>query len=262
MATLNATINDKDIQTVTVSATSGLNVGLIQRGEKGVSIKSIEQTKTSTESSGTNEVTVTLDNGTRSTFEVSNGKKGEKGDKGDSGTDGISPVVSINKSGKTTTIQITDVKGTHTAIINDGIDGNGTGDMLKSEYDKNNDGIIDNAEKVNGHTVESNVPENAKFTDTLYDDSEIQEKIANQSNEIEKISNKSNEIEKNKANIGTTSDTYDKTKTYAVNDIVIQDGLLYKCKTAVTTAEEFDSSKWEKISILDNMLFFVKEGEF
>ena len=262
MATLNANINDKDIQTVTVSATPGLNVGLIQRGEKGISIKSIEQTKISTESSGTNEVTVTLDNGTRSTFEVSNGKKGEKGDKGDSGTDGISPVVSINKSGKITTIQITDVNGPHTAIINDGIDGNGAGDMLKSEYDKNNDGIIDNAEKVNGHTVESNVPENAKFTDTLYDDSEIQEKIANQSNEIEKISNKSNEIEKNKANIGTTSDTYDKTKTYAVNDIVIQDGLLYKCKTAVTTAEEFDISKWEKISILDNMLFFVKEGEF
>lgn len=252
MATLNAKINDKDIQTVTVSATPGINVGLIQRGEKGVSIKSIEQTKISTESSGTNEVTVTLDNGTRSTFEVSNGKKGEKGDKGDSGTDGISPVVSINKSGKSTTIQITDVNGTHTAIINDGIDGNGAGDMLKSEYDKNNDGIIDNAEKVNGHTVESNVPENAKFTDTLYDDSEIQGKIANQSNEIEK----------NKANIGTMSDTYDKTKTYAVDDIVIQNGLLYKCKIAVTTAEEFDSSKWEKISILDNMLFFVKEGEF
>ncbi len=252
MATLNAKINDKDIQTVTVSATPGINVGLIQRGEKGVSIKSIEQTKISTESSGTNEVTVTLDNGTRSTFEVSNGKKGEKGDKGDSGTDGFSPVVSINKSDKKTTIQITDVNGTHTAIINDGIDGNGAGDMLKSEYDKNNDGIIDNAEKVNGHTVESNVPENAKFTDTLYDDSEIQGKIANQSNEIEK----------NKANIGTASDTYDKTKTYAVNDIVIHDGLLYQCTTAVTTAEEFDISKWGKISILDNMLFFVKEGKF
>ena len=252
MATLNAKINDKDIQTVTVSATPGINVGLIQRGEKGVSIKSIEQTKISTESSGTNEVTVMLDNGARSTFEVSNGKKGEKGDKGDSGTDGISPVVSINKSGKSTTIQITDVNGTHTATINDGKDGNGSGDMLTSVYDIDKDGIVDNAKKVNGHTIESNVPENAKFTDTLYDDSEIQEKIANQSNEIEK----------NQANIGTTSDTYDKTKTYAVDNIVIHNSLLYKCKTAVTTAEEFDSSKWEKISILDNMLFFVKEGEF
>ena len=69
-------------------------------------------------------------------------------------------------------------------------------------------------------------------------------------------------VEKNQQNIGTTSDTYDKTKTYAVDEIVVQNGLLYKCKTAVTTAEEFDSSKWEQISILDSMLFFVKEGEF
>lgn len=44
----------------------------------------------------------------------------------------------------------------------------GTGDMLKSEYDKNGNGIVDNAEKVNGFTVETNVPANAKFTDTIY----------------------------------------------------------------------------------------------
>ena len=44
----------------------------------------------------------------------------------------------------------------------------GYGDMLKSIYDADNDGIVDNAEKVNNHTVESNVPANAKFTDTIY----------------------------------------------------------------------------------------------
>ena len=31
---------------------------------------------------------------------------------------------------------------------------------------KNNNGIVDNAEKVNGFTVEASVPANAKFTDT------------------------------------------------------------------------------------------------
>jgi hypothetical protein len=46
--------------------------------------------------------------------------------------------------------------------------GAGTGDMLKSEYDKNDNGIVDNAEKVNGFTVETNVPADAKFTDTIY----------------------------------------------------------------------------------------------
>ncbi len=42
------------------------------------------------------------------------------------------------------------------------------GDMLKSIYDTDNDGIVDAAEVVNGHTVLSDVPANAKFTDTVY----------------------------------------------------------------------------------------------
>lgn len=42
------------------------------------------------------------------------------------------------------------------------------GDMKKTAYDANENGIVDNAEKVNGHTVESDVPAGAKFTDTTY----------------------------------------------------------------------------------------------
>lgn len=41
--------------------------------------------------------------------------------------------------------------------------------MNVSEYDANRNGIVDNAESVNGYTVESNVPQNAEFTDTKYD---------------------------------------------------------------------------------------------
>lgn len=44
----------------------------------------------------------------------------------------------------------------------------GAGDMLKSVYDTDNDGIVDNAEKVNGLTVETAVPTGAIFTDTVY----------------------------------------------------------------------------------------------
>lgn len=40
------------------------------------------------------------------------------------------------------------------------------GAMKKSTYDKNNSGVVDNAEKVNGKTVESDVPADAIFTDT------------------------------------------------------------------------------------------------
>lgn len=40
--------------------------------------------------------------------------------------------------------------------------------MKTATYDADGNGTVDNAEKVNGHTVKSDVPENAKFTDTTY----------------------------------------------------------------------------------------------
>ena len=46
-----------------------------------------------------------------------------------------------------------------------------------------------NAETVNGHTVESNVPANAKFTDTIYDDSEIKQQIKSTLEESKQYTN-------------------------------------------------------------------------
>ena len=40
------------------------------------------------------------------------------------------------------------------------------------------------------------------------------------------------------------SDEYSATNTYAVGDYCIHENILYKCKTAITTGEAFDSSKW------------------
>ena len=94
--------------------------------------------------------------------------QGEKGDKGDPGNDGFSPTVTTEKVGKTTTITITDAEGEHIATILDGADGQGSGDMRTEVYDVNQNGIVDDAEKVNGHTVGTDVPANAVFTDTTY----------------------------------------------------------------------------------------------
>ena len=56
------------------------------------------------------------------------GDKGDKGDPGASGNDGYSPIVVVSKSGKVTTVSITDKDGKKTATINDGADGtNGRG---------------------------------------------------------------------------------------------------------------------------------------
>ena len=40
--------------------------------------------------------------------------------------------------------------------------------MAKNIHVVNNNGVVDNAEKVNGFTVGASVPANAKFTDTVY----------------------------------------------------------------------------------------------
>lgn len=49
------------------------------------------------------------------------------------------------------------------------------------------------------------------------------------------------------------AEEYDDTATYAVGDYVIYDGLLYKCDTAVTTAETFDPTKWTHVVVTDEM---------
>lgn len=49
------------------------------------------------------------------------------------------------------------------------------------------------------------------------------------------------------------ADAYDETATYSVGDYVIFEGNLYKCTTAVTVAEEFDSDKWTQVVVTDEM---------
>jgi len=63
---------------------------------------------------------------------------------GAKGADGVSPAVSVSKSGKVTTVSITDKDGTKTATINDGTDGSngkdGTSVTVKSVSESNADG--------------------------------------------------------------------------------------------------------------------------
>lgn len=117
----------------------------------------------------------------------SKGEKGDKGDKGDTGATGIQGVKGdkgdigetgngiksitlksgTHLAGQYDTYLITFTNNTTTEFkVYNGANGKGSGDMLASVYDTNNNGIVDNSEKVNNHTVESNVPANAKFTDT------------------------------------------------------------------------------------------------
>ena len=65
---------------------------------------------------------------------------------GATGATGFAPLVSISKTGKVTTVDITDSLGTKTATINDGLDGIGSGNMHTDAYDTNDDGVVDRAD--------------------------------------------------------------------------------------------------------------------
>lgn len=82
----------------------------------------------------------------------------------------------MDKSGGTMTGKITldgaptaDLHAATKKYVDDSMAGAGVGDMLKSTYDTDGDGIVDNATKVNNLTVLTAVPAGAKFTDTTYD---------------------------------------------------------------------------------------------
>lgn len=102
-----------------------------------------------------------------------------KGIDGIDGIDGTSIVSVIRTYGTgaagttdTYTITYTD-NSTSTFTVYNGADGTSSGDMNKSIYDINNSGVVDNAEKVNGLTVQTAVPAGAVFTDTVYDDTGV-----------------------------------------------------------------------------------------
>lgn len=57
-----------------------------------------------------------------------------------------------------------------------------------------------------------------------------------------------NTFEKNIGSYG--EDTYDNESTYEVGDIVTYQGLLYKCIVQIDEAEEFNSSHWQNINLV------------
>ena len=107
------------------------NVEVIgNNGKDGVD--GVSPTVTTSKSGKVTTITITDKNGTKTATindgtDGTNGTNGKDGTNGTNGTDGVSPTVTTSKSGKVTTIKITDKNGTKTATINDGADGtNGT----------------------------------------------------------------------------------------------------------------------------------------
>lgn len=68
--------------------------------------------------------------------------------------------------------------------------------------------------------------------------------------ENKKVAGAINELH---AVIGYSYDAYDDTATYSVGDLCIYNNTLYKCTTAITTAEAWNASHWTATSIADEI---------
>jgi len=88
-------------------------------GEQGVSITKVEQTTSSSSDGGSNVITVTLSDGTSSTFTIKNGSKGNTGAKGVTGTRGSMIYWGITITGTSTTATIFSESGIASALVND-----------------------------------------------------------------------------------------------------------------------------------------------
>lgn len=53
--------------------------------------------------------------------------------------------------------------------------------------------------------------------------------------------------------VSNIADDYDSTATYSVNDYAIYEGVLYKCTSAITTAETFTPAHWQSVLVMDEV---------
>lgn len=96
--------------------------------------------------------------------------RGAKGEKGD---DGVSPTVSTSKTGKVTTIEITDAQGTHTATVNDGesvevVQSTGTSETAVMSQKAVSDALSNGATKSEVIYEDYYYPNMGKTTDNVY----------------------------------------------------------------------------------------------
>lgn len=118
-----AEVNDDGYLLITLSTGEVINAGYVvgadgndgdkgDKGTDGVGISSVEQTTTSTADGGTNKVTVTLTDGTSSTFQFKNGSKGSTGP----GIGNVERISGTGAAGTTDTYEITLDDGSGTVV--------------------------------------------------------------------------------------------------------------------------------------------------
>ena len=85
--------------------------------------------------------------------------------------------------------------------------------------------------------------------DNTYTSSEIDAFLSTINGNITTINSNISNLNDTKLNKTVVTDVYSSSQTYAVGDYCIKDNTLYKCTTAISTAEAWNSAHWTAVSI-------------
>lgn len=139
-------------------------------GQDGIGISKIEKTKTE---GLVDTYVITFSDDSTFEYTVTNGKDGKDSSGSSTGEENV--IESIKVNGITQTVA--EDKSVNITVPTVDVDKNYVDTELAKKANTNHTHTT-----VNGHTVESNVPVDAKFTDTVYDDSTIKEELTKKAN--------------------------------------------------------------------------------
>jgi hypothetical protein len=126
----------------------------------------------------------------------------------------------------------------------------GGGDMTKAIYDTDDDGVVDDSDKLGGMSASDY---QLKSDDTL---NTTDQTIVGGINELKA------EMDNKSANYNSCT-TYSPTATYALGDLAIYDNKLYRCTTAIATPEAWSVGKWTQITdSLNGLVYNTSDNYF
>ena len=209
----------------------------------------------------------TLDNGTTKsqTLDVKDGADGytpvkgvdyydgEKGEPGNAGLDGKDGTTYTPSIGEVTTVE-SNIKASASVSVNTET----KEAVFNFAIPKGKDGDR-NADTVNGHTVKSDVPENAVFTDTVYDDTELNAKLNGKADKNAVL--KSLEIVNGNVTAqiipwsdGTHYRGYENKSSNTYTDIITKDGV-----ASIAKIENGVMTKSEELATMDKVASEIEE---
>lgn len=98
--------------------------------------------------------------------------------------------------------------------------------------------IVSNADQTISYIAKQAVPAGTALTNTTY---------------WTVIADVTEALENADAAISYIGDSYSSSSTYAVGDYVIHDGGLYRCETAISTAEAWTAAHWQQVSAMNEI---------